>query len=157
MARLFARMPTSLLSLATFLLTMLTSIFTFPRLVARRTTCMGAALQHFATDQTAKHICPPAGLIFECFLSAKTIFLSQKRTFRTILLIWVAIMRNLRMAAILRPRARKVAWRRLSTTGEGSLKYSPTATAGYVIKNGLFTAATRSTVAQVCTVVVAAF
>ena len=70
--------------------------------MARFAAEVGAATKFSAADFSTAGVREPAGLVFEVFLAAHTGFFYQEGTFRASFLVAMAVVRNLRVATILR-------------------------------------------------------
>ena len=141
MARLFARMATSLLWLSAFLLAMHVCIFTISRSVAGLSACVTTTFEMFTTNQAAKNISTPAWLVLECLLTTKAWFFCQEGTLWAFFLVTMAVVCNSRMAAGFLTLTREVAGRRSSTAGKWCLQDCPATVTSEIIEYGLFTGA----------------
>jgi hypothetical protein len=150
-------MSTTFLGLSTLLLAGLMRIFALARFVTSPLTSMGSALECLATDEAAEHVGSPTWLILQRLLAAETLLLRQKRAFGALFVFGMAVMGDLRMPAVLAPTAGEVARWRACTTGQRGLEYGPATTAGNVLENRLFAAATWPSMAKVHAVVIPAF
>lgn len=148
---------TTRLLFPTWLLAYSTSIFAFSWPVAGFRTTMKATLESLPTDFTAANIAQPTWLILQLLSPAQTRLRCKERTFRTRLLVQMAIVWNLRVAAVLLAFTLESAGRRTSTAWQWRLEYSATAGTADLVKDSFSTGVARSFVAELWAGVVATF
>lgn len=117
MAEFFAGVATGFLGFAAELLAGFSYVFAFAGAMAGFAAEVGAAAEFSATNLAAAGVGEPAWLVLETLLAAHAGLFYQEGTFGAGLLIAVAVVRDLRMATVLRPLAFKSTRRRGGTTG----------------------------------------
>lgn len=157
MALHVAGMPAGFLGFPTGLLTIPTNILTFTRPMTLLPTEVRPALQLLTAHFAATDLGEPTWLVFEGFLSTQASFLCQERTFRTMLLISMAIVRNAWMTASFGPFTLKSTRRRAGAAGQRRMENSLSTITTDLVKDSLPTATARSFMAQFGTHMVATF
>ena len=148
MAWFLTWMTANLLGFSAGLPTGFSSVFAVPRTMAWLLTEVRPALQLLPTGFTAASIHKPARLIPKAFFPAHTRLLSEKRTFRTLLLITMTVMWYSWMSASLWSLTVESTRWWCSTTRRRRLKYSFSAMAANLIEYGFSTASTRASMAK---------
>lgn len=131
-----------------FATSLFAGLFAFTGTVTLLSTLMGATSETLATYFAAAYFAKPARLILERILAAQTWLGSQGWTFRTILVVWVARVRNLRMATLLSSFALETAWRRLRATRQRRLQHSAATIATDLVEDGFSASSTSALVAK---------
>lgn len=157
MALKIAGVPTSLLCFAAGLLTRFTNVFAFASSVTLFTAEMRPALQFSTTNLATANLCKPARLVLERLLPAQTWLLCQEWALRALFLIPMTIVRDARMATILRPFAIEATWRGCGTARQRWLQHSLAAVTANLVENSFSTASARPFVTKLWTCMVPAF
>lgn len=110
---------------------------------------MGAALQRFATYQTAPRIGQPARLVLQHALPAETFLLRQERALGAAFLVGMAVVRGLRVPARLGPLAVERAGRRFRAAGQRWMQHGSPAITRDLLEDSFPAGTAASLVAQV--------